>query len=111
MSGLRKSVMVQFRAGMAWRSMAIRSTPYAVGHYARWIKKGDVRVDATSTDPLLMVTAFASPARGTVAFVLINNAPEPRAVTFTLAGNQFNGNVSGEQSTNGGSWSSLGSVA
>jgi hypothetical protein len=84
---------------------------YAVGHYARWIKKGDVRVDATSTDPLLMVTAFTSPARGTIAFVLINNGPQPRAVTFTLAGNQFSGNLSGEQSTSGGYWSSLGSVA
>jgi hypothetical protein len=31
---------------------------YALGHYARWIKKGDVRVEATSTEPSVMVTAF-----------------------------------------------------
>jgi hypothetical protein len=83
---------------------------YAIGHYARWVKNGDVRVDATSSDPLVMATAFTSAARGTISFILINNASEPRTVTFSLTGNQFNGNLSGEQSTAGGFWSPLGSL-
>lgn len=84
---------------------------YAVGHYARWVKKGDLRVDATSSDSLVMATAFTSATRGTMSLVLINNASEPRTVTVTLSGNQFNGNFSGEQSTNSSYWSSLGDVA
>jgi hypothetical protein len=84
---------------------------YAIGHYARWVKKGDVRVAATSTDPLVMVTAFTSAARGTVSFILINNSTQPRSATFSLSGNQFNGNLSGEQSTNGSYWSPLGNIA
>jgi hypothetical protein len=83
---------------------------YAIGHYARWVKKGDVRVDATSSDPLVMVTAFQSSARSTITFVLINNDSRPRPVTFTLSGNQFNGNLSGEQSISGSYWTSLGSI-
>jgi hypothetical protein len=84
---------------------------YAVGHYARWVKKGDVRVDAPSSDPLVMVTAFQSSARGAITFVLINNDRLPRPVTLTLSGNQFSGNLSGEQSTSGSYWSSLGTIA
>jgi hypothetical protein len=83
---------------------------YAVGHYARWVKKGDVRVDATSSDPLVMVTAFTSAARGTLSLVLINNATQPRTVTVSLSGNQFNGNLSGEQSTSGSYWAPLPSI-
>jgi hypothetical protein len=84
---------------------------YAIGHYARWVKNGDARVDATSTDPLVMATAFTSAARGTISFILINNATQPRTVTFSLTGNQFNGNLTGEQSTSGSYWSSLGDIA
>jgi hypothetical protein len=83
---------------------------YAVGHYARWVKKGDVRVDAASSDPLVMATAFQSPTQGTIAFILINNDSLPRPATFTLSGSQFSGNLSGEQSTSETYWTSLGSI-
>jgi hypothetical protein len=80
---------------------------YALGHYSRWVRPGDVRVDAASDDPLVQVTAFRDDAQGTESFVLINNSSQDQEVTLSLAGALFGGDLTGEQSTAGALWSPL----
>ncbi len=41
-------------------SVLITGTGYAIGHYARWVQRGALRVEATSDDPLVMVSAFTN---------------------------------------------------
>jgi hypothetical protein len=80
---------------------------YALGHYSRWVQSGDIRVDATSDNPLVQVTAFRDDAQGTDSFVLINNSSEDQEVTLSLVGAAFGGDLSGEQSTASALWSPL----
>jgi len=70
---------------------------YSLGHYSRWVRPGDVRVDANSDDSLVQVTAFRDGAGGTDSFVLINNSNEAQEVTLSLSGATFQGSLSGEQ--------------
>ena len=77
---------------------------YAIGHYARWVKPGAVRVDATSSDPPVQVSAFRDDSRGTVALVLINNAATLKSVSINFTGLSVTGNWTGEQSTTSGYW-------
>ena len=72
---------------------------YAVGHYARWVKPGAVRIEATSSDPLVQVTAFLDAAGTSASWVVINNDAQARAITLALSGIAFTGAVTGEQST------------
>ena len=84
---------------------------YAIGHYARWVKPGAVRVDATSSDPLVLVSAFRDDGRGTIALVLANNAARPRSVSINLSGVSVSGDLAGEQSTTSGYWQPLAEFA
>src|SRR5260370_30863699 len=84
---------------------------YAIGHYARWIKPGSVRIDATSSDPLVQITAFRDDKQQRVALVLINNSPIAKNVTFNLRGLALTGNVTGEQSTRSGYWQPISALA
>lgn len=77
---------------------------YAIGHYARWVKPGSVRVDATSSDPLVQITAFVDEGKNRIALVIINNARGPRKVDVVLARLATAGNLTGEQSTIAGYW-------
>jgi O-glycosyl hydrolase len=80
---------------------------YAIGHYARWINKGAVRVDAQSTVPLLQVVGFIDNSTARVVLVLINNRNVGRTVTVGLNQARLNGNLSGEQSTSQAYWQRL----
>jgi len=80
---------------------------HAIGHYARWVGKGAIRVDANSSDPLLQVTAFRDDARGRVVLVFINNSSSARPVSVTVAGVRLEGPVTGEQSTPLAYWTHL----
>jgi O-glycosyl hydrolase len=77
---------------------------YAIGHYARWIRRGAVRVDAESADPLVQVTAFRDDASRKIVLVLINNAGDARGVRVTLDGIRIEGEITGEQSTPSAYW-------
>jgi O-glycosyl hydrolase len=77
---------------------------YAIRHYARWVRPGAVRVDATSSDPPAQVSAFRDDSWGTVALVLINNAATPKSVSINFTGLSVTGNWTGEQSTVSGYW-------
>lgn len=77
----------------------------AIGHYARFLQRGAVRLDATSDDPLVQVTAFRDEARGRLVVVAINNATSARTVTVAVAGfPDLHGTYEGEQSTASAVW-------
>ena len=80
---------------------------YAIGHYARWIQRGAVRVEALVSDPLVQATAFVDTSRRRIALVIVNNYDVPRSVTATLNGATFKGNLSGEQSFGTVRWRKL----
>ena len=81
----------------------------AIGHYARWISRGAVRIDATSDDPLVQVTAFRDDGQGRIVLVAINNAAVARALQVSLQGlPALPGTFTGEQSTASAAWSPLG---
>ncbi|MDX1547728.1 MAG: T9SS type A sorting domain-containing protein [Rhodothermales bacterium] len=80
---------------------------YAIGHYARWVKRGAVRIGAASSDPLLQVTAFDDAARDRIVLVLINNAETARPLRVVLQGTSAAGTVGGEQSAGTARWQPL----
>lgn len=79
----------------------------AIGHYARWINKGAVRIEATSSDPLLQVTAFRDDAKKQVVWVVINNTNSIKTVKFNVDNLTLTGNLTGEQSTVKAYWQKL----
>ena len=81
---------------------------YAVGHYSRWIERDALRVDASSDNKLVLVTAFKS--GDNVTAVLINNDSAAQKTTITVSGIATVGDVSGEQSTEGNLWAPLNGI-
>lgn len=88
-------------------SVTITGIGYAMGHYARWVHRGAVRVEADAGDTLLQVTAFRDDRRGTLTLVLINNAGSSRTATVKVDGVRLSGEISGEQSTASAYWKSV----
>jgi O-glycosyl hydrolase len=80
---------------------------YAIGHYARWIPRGAVRIESSSSDSLVQITTFRDTTQGRLVFVIINNAMSERMTEITLDGASLVGSVVGEQSTAGRLWSPL----
>lgn len=80
---------------------------YAIGHYARWIEPGAVRVEAESGDPLVQITAFQSPDAIQLILVLINNHPDAKEIQVNVESDTLSGSVSGEQSTPSEYWAPL----
>jgi len=87
--------------------VTITGMGYAIGHYARWIKRGTIRIEAKSNDPLVQVTSFRDDSQRRIVLVLINNASESRAVNVNLSGVNLTGNLVGEQSTAAAYWQPL----
>ena len=86
-------------------SVTITSTGRAIGHYARFIRRGAKRIDATSNDPLLLVSAFRDDTQdGRLVLVAINNAPDTRTLKVDMTGVSISGAVAGEQSTAAAVW-------
>ena len=88
-------------------SVMITGTGYAIGHYARWVSRGAVRVEATSNDPLVMVSAFTDSKSGKASFVIINNADTSRTVGVHVSGMTLAGALTGEQSVGDARWKAL----
>jgi O-glycosyl hydrolase len=80
---------------------------YAIGHYARWIRRGAVRLDVATGDPLVLASAFRDAANNGLVIVLINNAPSERPVTVRLSNVELAGALAGEQSTREAYWRRL----
>jgi O-glycosyl hydrolase len=84
---------------------------YAIGHYARWIKRGAVRVDSVSSEALLQVSAFHDKVSGRLVLVVINNSTENKSLDISLDGVFVNGLIEGEQSTGKAYWKRIDPVA
>jgi len=79
----------------------------AIGHYARWISRGAVRLEAESANPLVLVSAFHDQQAKRLALVLINNDRDAHDVSVACNGLEPAGQGSGEQSTEGSYWKEL----
>ena len=86
-------------------TVSISGTGYAIGHYARWIKRGAVRIDGETDDPLVLATAFRDDTRKEIIAVVVNNHREPVTTSFKAVGGiTLSGAVRGEQSSAEGYW-------
>ncbi|HEV8722537.1 MAG TPA: glycoside hydrolase family 30 beta sandwich domain-containing protein [Candidatus Binatia bacterium] len=86
------------------KTVHITGMGYAIGHYARWIKRGAIRIDASSSNPLLQVSAFRHGGQRRLVLVIINNASSNNDVNVNVKGLTMAGNLIGEQSTAAGYW-------
>jgi O-glycosyl hydrolase len=94
-------VLIDDEAGQIYMSEMGR----AIGQYARWIRPGSVRVDATTDDSLVQVTAFRDDRSARLSLVVINNATASRVVHVNLSGVTLtSANITGEQSTAAAYW-------
>ena len=92
-------------------SVLITGTGYAIGHYARWVQRGAARVEVTSADPLVLVSAFTNRQQGKASFVIINNDATSRTVRVHVNGLALTGPLTGEQSSGDARWKALGAIA
>lgn len=77
------------------------ATYYVTGQYARYVRPGDRRVGAQSSDPAVLASAFAGPQR--IALVLINDGTEARDAQIDLQGASV-GTLAGERTSAEESW-------
>jgi MYXO-CTERM domain-containing protein len=92
----------------ATNEVIITSTGRAIGHYARFIRRGAKRIDATSDDALVLISAFRDDTQGgRLVLVAINNAPDDRTLSVSLSGATFAGTLGGEQSTASAVWQAI----
>jgi O-glycosyl hydrolase len=87
--------------------VVITGMGYAIGHWARFLPRGAVRVAADAMDPLVQVSAFLDEAGGRLVLVAINNATEARTVDVAAVGLQLRGELSGIRSTETERWAPL----
>jgi O-glycosyl hydrolase len=91
-------------------TVTIGGTGRAIGHYARWVRRGARSVDSESDDPLVLVSAFRDDRAGRLVAVVINNDREARSMALSVAGRSAAGEVKGEQSSAAGYWRALDGV-
>lgn len=89
------------------QTVTITGMGYAIGHYARWVKRGSTRLDATSSNPLVQITAFLDENQKSLVLVVINNAMESQQLDIQLNGVTLEGAIAGEQSTKTSYWQTL----
>ncbi len=80
---------------------------YAIGHYARWLNKGAKRIEATSSDPLIQISAFKDDATNKFTVVAINNSTVNTTVQFNFSALNLTGPINGEQSYNTTRWQAI----
>lgn len=91
--------------------VVITGMGYAIGHWARFLPPGSVRVEATSADPLVQVTAFVDEPGRRLVVVAINNAHEPRPIDVAAGGAMLAGALGGIRSTEEERWAPLAPVS
>ena len=104
------------RTRLSWRTtipnaVLITGMGYAIGHYARWLSRGAVRLEASSDDNLVLVTAFKDDKSRRAVLVIVNNAPDDRTLDITFSDLQVEGKVTGEQSYGHARWQAREPVA
>ena len=83
----------------------ITGVGYAIGHYARFVKKGVVRVEADSSDKLVQVTAFQNGAK--YSFVILNNSTEAKKITLEIKNATLPPIIRGETSFGSQRWATV----
>lgn len=78
-------VHVYFRPDGALDRYEISTYGYLLGHYARYALPGSVRIQASTSDPRVRVTAFERPD-GKLAIMTINNNPYSVAMNLVFSG-------------------------
>ena len=76
----------------------ITGAGYAIGHYARWLDSTAVRVESTSGNDRVIVTAFRDPRQPRLVVVITNTNDKPRRVSIALRGATASGTAVGETS-------------
>ncbi len=89
------------------QAVHITGMGYAIGHYARWVRRGAVRVEVESSDPLVQVTAFRDDADKRIVLVVINNGHGPQQLLINAKGFLLTGGITGERSTAHSFWKPL----
>jgi O-glycosyl hydrolase len=85
-------------------TITISGSGRAIGHYARWVKRGAHWVDSSTDDPLVLASAFRDDARHTLITVIVNNHREPVRLALQTACQACTGDLRGEQSSAQGYW-------
>jgi O-glycosyl hydrolase len=85
-------------------TVTIGGTGHAIGHFARWVRRGAHVVSSEADDPLVLVSAFRDDKASRLIAVVINNDGAARAVALSVEGRQVAGDVRGEQSSAAGHW-------
>jgi O-glycosyl hydrolase len=98
-------VLVDLDAG----GVMITGMGYAVGHYARWVRPGAVRVEAGSSRARVIATAFRQAGR--LVVVVVNNEPEAQLLRIGLAGGEASGEAIGETSHGSVRWEAVDPLA
>lgn len=80
---------------------------YAVGHYARWVRPGALRIAASSDRARVIVTGFRDVARSRLVLVVVNNESTSQLVRVRVSGSQPRGQATGETSYGQSRWASL----
>jgi O-glycosyl hydrolase len=94
-------------ADQATSSIHISGMGYAIGHYARWISPGSLRVEAISDNQLIKVTAFRSEGRSRLTLIVINNENSEAKINFDLRNMAVRGALKGEYSDRSKRWEDL----
>lgn len=86
-------------------SVRITGMGHAVGHYARWLGTGARVLDATSSRPRVVASAFRDPAAQRLVVVVVNNSTENLMVRVRVDGASVDGPITGETSHGAVRWS------
>jgi len=90
-------------------SIHITSMGRAIGHYARWFKRGAVMLSSSSSDERIQVSAFRDMDQGNFVAVIINNNSTAQTIEIQLAALPIDTakGFRGEQSTSQAVWQPL----
>ncbi len=77
-------------------TFTITGMGHAIGHYARYVKKGALRISATSSNNKVQVSAFKRSNQ--YSFVLINNETTAQTINVTLSNGTLGTILRGEHS-------------
>lgn len=96
-------VLIDLNAG----KILITGMGYAVGHYARWLERGSVRIGAASDRPRVVVSAFRNPGARRIVVVAVNHEPAAQLLRVTLREVVAGSPVTGETSHGAVRWQAI----
>ncbi len=83
---------------------------YAIGHYARWIRRGAIRIDVSSTEPLIKVCTFRDKLENKLIMIIINNFDTEKHISVKLDDARITAPVEGELSDDRRRWDRIDSI-